>query len=127
MIAVTRQTFGSSASIVADSIVVSGSGTPARLSHERTGFVPTIAGFGVVDISRGIGGSWARPVASGLRKASTDMRTVGRMRVMIPAGSGPRWILMWVLGQTCPDPCHKYGTIGTCARPSISLMECTAS
>jgi hypothetical protein len=32
---------------------VFGSATRARLSHERTAFAPPIAGFGVVDISRG--------------------------------------------------------------------------
>ena len=45
--AVTRQTPGLFESTAADSIVVFGSATLARLSHDRTAFAFAMAGFGV--------------------------------------------------------------------------------
>ena len=61
MIAVTRQMFELAASIVADSIVVFGSATAARLSHDLTALAPAIAGFGAVCMSAGA----ANPPAGG--------------------------------------------------------------
>src|SRR5688572_3598282 len=46
VMAVTRHTPGFAGSTAADSIVVFGSATVARLSHERTGLAFGIAGFG---------------------------------------------------------------------------------
>ena len=47
MTAVTRQMPGLLGSTAADSIVVFGSATVARLSHDRTGFALGMAGFGL--------------------------------------------------------------------------------
>src|SRR5688572_24536470 len=52
--ACTRQTLGLAGSMAADSIVVFGRATVARLSHERAGLALAIAGFGGVCI-RGAG------------------------------------------------------------------------
>ena len=63
--AVTRQMPGLLASTAADSIVVFGSATLARLSHDRTGLAFAMAGFGVVCISGGSAGAPPRPPATG--------------------------------------------------------------
>src|SRR5207344_517107 len=55
VVAMTRQRLGLAASTVADSIVVSGSATLARLSHERTGLALAMSG---------LGGFWAWPAVT---------------------------------------------------------------
>src|SRR5262249_8078189 len=61
VIATTRQTPALSASTVADSMVVFGSATAARLSHNRTGLALATTGFGGVCIS---GGGAGRPAGA---------------------------------------------------------------
>ncbi len=64
VIAVTRQIPGFFGSTTADSIVVFGSATVARLSHDRTGLAFAIAGFGAVCMNGGRIGAAPRPPAS---------------------------------------------------------------
>ncbi len=55
VMATTRQMSGLFASTAADSMVVFGSVTLARLSHDRTGFAFAMSGFGGACISDGPG------------------------------------------------------------------------
>src|SRR5688572_31292157 len=71
VIATTRQIAGFVASTIADSMVVLGSVTVARLSHDRTGLALATSGLGGVRISAG--GPWARPCAA--NSATIDAET----------------------------------------------------
>ena len=64
--AVTRQTPGLLGSTAADSIVVFGNATVARLSQDRTGFALAIAGFGLT----AAGAAPPRPAPAGARRSA---------------------------------------------------------
>src|SRR6478736_3087213 len=81
VVAMTRQRLGLAASTVADSIVVSGSATLAKLSHDRTGLALAMSG---------LGGFCAWPTAASTAtidpsaievRVSRFMRTTGRGEV----------------------------------------------
>src|SRR6185295_15087620 len=65
VVATTRQTPGLFGSIAAVSMVVLGSVTVARLSHDRTGLAFAMSGFGGVCIGGGGAGGPPRPVCGG--------------------------------------------------------------
>ena len=73
VVAMTRQRLGFAASTVADSIVVSGSATFARLSHDRTGLAFAMSG---------LGGFWAWPAMTSTVTMAVEAISVRRNRVM---------------------------------------------
>lgn len=73
VIAVTRQMPGFAGSTAADSMIVFGSATIARLSQDRTGFAFAIAGFGVVP-KGGSPGGCALAMQTGIRVTISHIR-----------------------------------------------------
>src|SRR5271165_4090556 len=78
VIAVTRQMPGFAGSTVADSMIVFGSATIARLSQDRTGFAFAIAGLGVVPK-----GGCARAL-----RIETAIRVTSDLRIIILLQAG---------------------------------------
>jgi hypothetical protein len=73
VIAVTRQMPGLAGSTAADSMIVFGRATIARLSQERTGFALAMAGFGVAP-KGGSPGGCALPVQTGIKVTTSHIR-----------------------------------------------------
>ena len=113
MIATTRQMPGLFASSAAGSIVVFGSDTFARLSHDRTGFAFAMSGLGAVCISNGARppapppggcgpparcGTCARPVAASIAAIDADTTSLRFARfirapgVILGAACRPRYV-----------------------------------
>src|SRR5213592_3544647 len=100
VVAITRQIPRLSASTIADSMVVFGSATLARLSHVRTGLALAMSGFGGVCISGGSAGPpagtppggepprpgcgpWARLAGTSMAAIDAETTSVRYTRFMI--------------------------------------------
>ena len=98
VIATMRQMSGLVASTIADSMVVFGSATVARLSHDRTGLAPAMSGFGGFGINAG---AWAWPAAA--KRIIIDAETTSVLLTLFITSS-EKWALEYRGSTPCRAP-----------------------